>query len=142
MPPYQHLVAQVPGVSVPEHPSKDLCHALVFGDSYRDFRSSGDLKNFSKRILLPDGGNPFLTIPTSSTKKIDEVYRIRNYLSHYSQKSRRSLMALYRGEYEMDRFYEPGRFLLAYDGRRLWTYFDAFERASNQMRAWCEQTTQ
>ena len=91
---------------------------------------------------MPDGGNPFLTIPTSSTKKIDEVYRIRNYLSHYSQKSRRSLMALYRGEYEMDRFYEPGRFLLAYDGRRLWTYFDAFERASNQMRAWCEQTTQ
>jgi hypothetical protein len=125
------------GVGIPKHPSWDLCHALVIGDGYTDFRSFGDLKGQSKK-LLPEDSNPFLAVTTAQAKRIDEVYRIRNYLAHYSKKSRASLMNLYRTEYGMTRFLEPGKFLLGYKARRLWVYFDAFVAASADMRAWCD----
>lgn len=121
------------GVTIPPNPSKDLCQALIFGDSYKDFKSFGDLKGYTKK-LLPNASNPFLAISETHHKRIDEVYRIRNYLSHYSTKGRRSLMSLYRDEYGMTRFLEPGQFLLAYEAHRLWTYFDAFAGASAAMK--------
>lgn len=124
------------GVPVPAHPSKNLCTAFVFGDGYRDFASFGQLKGFSKR-LLPTASNPFLVVTTTQAKRIDEVYTIRNYLSHYSARSKRALHRMYREEYGMTNFLQPGQFLLAYDARRLWTYFSAFEGASGRMRAWC-----
>ncbi len=34
----------------------------------------------------------------------------------------------------MERFLEPGQFVLAYNAQRLWVYFDAFEGASNDMK--------
>ena len=37
------------GVSIPKHPTWDLCHALIIGDGYTDFRSFGDLKGKDKR---------------------------------------------------------------------------------------------
>jgi hypothetical protein len=123
------------GVTIPPNPSKGLCHALLFGGSYRDFKSFGDLKSFSKKIM-PDASNPFLVITPAQSKRIDEAYKIRNYLSHYSSIGRRSLMRVYREEYGMTRFLEPGQCLLAYRGRRLWVYFDAFEAASDAMKAW------
>jgi hypothetical protein len=122
-------------VSIPENPSRDLCHALIIGSAYNDFRSFGDLKGFSKKIL-PDASNPFLRVSAAHTKKIDEVYTIRNYLSHYSAAGTRSLMHVYKSKYDMTRFYEPGQFVLAYGAQRLWAYFDAFEGASNDMKAW------
>jgi hypothetical protein len=126
------------GVSIPKHPSWNLCHALIIGDGYTDFRGFGDLKGYSKRVL-PDVSNPFLSVTTAQAKRIDEVYRIRNYLAHYSKKARASLHALYKTEYQMERFLEPGQFLLAYNARRLWVYFDAFEGASGEMLNWCDK---
>ncbi len=122
-------------VKIPEHPSWNLCHALIIGSSYTDFRSFGDLKGFTKKIL-PDASNPFLQVGPAHAKKIDEVYKIRNYLSHYSAASTRSLHHIYRTEYAMERFLEPGQFVLAYSARRLWAYFDAFQGASTDMKAW------
>ena len=122
-------------VSIPEHPSWDLCHALIIGSSYTDFAGFGALKGFSKKIL-PDRSNPFLEIGRIHTERIDEVYKIRNYLSHYSTASHRALMQVYKAKYDMQRFLEPGQFLLAYDAQRLWGYFDAFEGASNDMQKW------
>jgi hypothetical protein len=122
-------------VTIPDNPTWDLCHALIIGSSYKDFRSFGDLKGFSKKIL-PDNSNPFLQITPARTKKIDEVYTIRNYLSHYSAASSRALMHVYKTEYDMTRFLEPGQFVLAYNAQRLWAYFDAFEGASANMLAW------
>ena len=123
------------GVPVPRHPSKNLCHALLFGDGFRDFRSFGDLKGFTKRIL-PDTSNPFLVISTGHGRKVDEVYKIRNYLSHYSAKARRALHQMYKSQYKKSRFLEPGQFLLAYNAERLWSYFDSFEGASADMQSW------
>lgn len=122
-------------VSIPENPSWDLCHALIIGESYKDFKSFGALKGFSKKIL-PEDSNPFLCISKAHTDRIDEAYTIRNYLSHYSSAGRRALMNVYKSKYEMERFLEPGQFLLAYDADRLWKYFDAFEGASTDMKTW------
>ncbi len=123
------------GVRVPNHPRQELCQALLFGDGYRDFPSFGKLKGFSKKIL-PDDSNPFLAVKPNNWKKIDEIYAIRNYLSHYSSKARRTLFDMYKKNHGMNRFYEPGQFLLAYNGKRLWGYFYAFEGASADMKAW------
>lgn len=124
------------GVTIPANPGKSLCQALLFGGSYRDFKSFGDLKGFSKKVL-PDDSNPFLAVTPTQSKRIDEAYKIRNYLSHYSAMGRRSLMRMYETEYDMSRFLEPGQFLLAYEARRLWSYFDAFDSASREMHDWC-----
>ena len=120
-------------VSIPNNPSRSLCHALIIGTAYKDFRSFGDLKAYSKKILYEDN-NPFLKIKKTHCDKIDEVYKIRNYLSHYSEASKRSLRETYKSKYQMKRFLEPGQFLLAYRAKRLWAYFDAFEGASKDMK--------
>jgi hypothetical protein len=89
----------------------------------------------SKR-LLPEESNPFLVITAAQSNRIDEAYKIRNYLSHYSAVGRRALLRVYQQQYGMTRFLEPGQFLLAYNGRHLWAYFDAFEAASAAMKTW------
>ncbi len=123
------------GTQIPKNPTRHLCQALLFGEGYRDFRTFGDLKGFTKKIL-PDASNPFPSISATHARRIDEVYKIRNYLAHYSAKARRTLLDLYKTEYELDRFKEPGTFLLAYNARRLWNYFSAFEGASADMKKW------
>ena len=120
------------GVPVPSDPDKDLCTALIFGDSYRNFASFDRLKRFTRK-LLPDESNPFLEVTREHAKKIDEVYTIRNYLSHYSAKSKRALQRMYNENYKKTNFSEPGQFLLAYDAKRLWTYFDTFKDTSTKM---------
>lgn len=122
-------------VAIPTNPDWGLCHALIFGNSYQDFKNFGDLKGFTKKVL-PDNSNPFLQISRTHTEKIDEVYKIRNYLSHYSSVSRRALMKVYKEKYQMSRFLEPGYFVLGYSAMRLWQYFNAFEGASNDMKRW------
>ena len=124
------------GVSIPRHPSRNVCQAVLFGGSYKDFKSFGDLKGFSKKVL-PDESNPFLAVGASHATKLDEVFKIRNYLAHYSAAARRALDRMYEQSYNMARFEEPGRFLLAHNGRRLWAYFGAFSGASADMKAWC-----
>lgn len=127
-------------VKIPKHPDKGLCQVLIFGkNGYTDFRSFGDLKGYSKKIL-PDTSNPFLDITQTQSKKIDEVYKIRNYLSHYSMAAKNSLKKLYKEEYNMDRFLEPGQFLLAYNAKRLWHYFGIFEGTSTRMKNWAKSS--
>jgi hypothetical protein len=124
------------GVTIPRHPSRSLCQAVLFGGGYKDFKNFGDLKGFTKKVL-PDESNPFLVISVAHGTKIDEVFKIRNYLAHYSAAARRALDRMYEQSYGIQRFQEPGRFLLANGGRRLWAYFDAFTSVSTDMRAWC-----
>jgi hypothetical protein len=57
-------------------------------------------------------------------------------LSHYSAKARRTPYDMQKREYGMNHSVEPGRFLLACSGRHPWNYLDAFEGASNDMKAW------
>jgi hypothetical protein len=123
------------GVTIPRHPTRNLCKAVLFSGGYKDFKSFGDVKGFTKKVL-PDDSNPFLAVTGAHAGKIDEVFKIRNYLAHYSAVARRALDRLYKDVYGLGRFEEPGRFLLARNGRRLWGYFGAFEGASKDMKNW------
>lgn len=123
------------GVAIPPNPNMNLCRALIFGDGYRDFPDTGALIGFSKK-LLPESSNPFLAISKSHRNKIDDIYKLRNYLAHYSVKSYRVLWGMLKTKYQYERWIEPGKFLLAANGRRLWECFDAFEGASADMQAW------
>src|SRR4030095_7144174 len=121
------------GLKKMHHPNRELCEALILGDRYRSFRSWDDFLGFSKKVL-PANSNPFLEVRKSHMGLIDEVYIIRNYLSHYSAYARRKLHSMYKNKYKMSKFLEPGRFLLAYKAKRLWRYFDAFDAVSNDMK--------
>lgn len=120
-------------VAIPPNPSWDLCHALIIGAKYLDFRSIGDLINFTRKIL-PDASNPFRKIADGERRMIDETFKVRNYLSHYSYASWRALKKVYGEQYGMKRFLEPGAFLLADQGSRLLAYIGAFQSASTAMR--------
>ncbi|MBL4793429.1 MAG: hypothetical protein JKY97_10915, partial [Citromicrobium sp.] len=121
------------GVSIPAHPSKNICEAILFGGTYRDFRGFGDLKGFSKKIL-PEASNPFLVVHSSRTSAIDEMYKLRNYLAHYSSAAKRALKRMYEEKYEYTNFVEPGMFLLGNNCMMLWHYFDMLEGASSDMK--------
>jgi hypothetical protein len=122
-------------LELPEHPTKDVCEAILVGAGYLDFKNVGDIKGFAKNVL-PDDVNPFRLIKENPTgKRIDELYIMRNYLSHYSKKSRRTLMKMYqRNPWRLKNFRQPGDFLIAYRGRRLIQYIEALLYASEQMR--------
>lgn len=126
------------GVAIPRNPNKNLCEAVLFGDRYRDFSSFGQLKGFTKKIL-PEESNPFLAVTPARGTTLDELYKIRNYLAHYSSNAKRSLKRMYTSKYQMAKFQEPGQFLLAYEGRRLWGYFDCLEGISQEMKSWHDQ---
>ena len=121
-------------LKLPEHPSKDLCEAILVGPGYLDFKNVGDIKGFAKKVL-PDDINPFKLIKNNPTgKRINELYIMRNYLSHYSRKSRRALQKMYQDSWGLKKFRQPGDFLISYSGKRLFEYIAAFLNASKQMR--------
>ena len=66
--------------------------------------------------------------------KIEILESLRNYLSHYSGKSRRQLHKMYQDSWQLRKFREPGDFLMAYSGKRLVRYIQTFLDASEQMR--------
>src|SRR3990170_2242080 len=110
----------------------EMSRAILFREGYLDFKSVGALKAFAKRVLAQDV-NPFRLIQPSTAIKIDELFVIRNYLVHRSFAAKRSLRKMYRRNYRMRYFREPGTFLVAHGGRRLDTYRRALVDASQRM---------
>jgi hypothetical protein len=123
-------------LKVPKHLPRSQCKAILTGLRYVDFRSVSEIKKVAQDILVPEN-NPFKAIPKSASDKIDEFYKIRNYLAHYSGLARRSLAAMYKRAYGMRRFREPGDFLYSLRRRkdriRLADYIEAFRDAAEQM---------
>jgi len=120
-------------LKLPEHPSKDLCEAILIGSRYLDFKNVDDIKGFAKRIL-PKEVNPFKLIKPATARRINELYVMRNFLSHYSRKSRRALQRMYQDVWHLKKFRQPGDFLSSYSGKRLFHYIDALLDAAKQMR--------
>jgi len=117
-----------------KHLNIEMCRAILFRGGYLDFRSVQAAKRFAKDIL-PDEVNPFRLIEPSTASKVDELFTIKNYLVHRSFAAKRALKKMYRKNYEIRIFQEPGRFLVAHRGRRLRSYIEALRRASTQMEA-------
>ena len=124
------------GTALPKHLPKEQCMAMLLGLGYLDFRSIGEIKKIGRDVLV-DVNNPFKGIPQSAGSKIDEFYKIRNYVAHYSSLSKRSLMKVYKEKYGMKRFREPGDFLMAQDRKsgqiRFSNYVDAFIEVAYNM---------
>ena len=94
------------GVKLPKQPSVELCAVLISGYRYLDFRRVADV---AKKILTQDF-DPFSKAP--GRKKIDEYFLIRNYVAHRSSAAKRTLRKVYQDTYHLERFQQPGRFLL------------------------------
>lgn len=130
--------AKYTGTRVRKHLRRDECRQLIAGTrGYFDVKSVGDLKGEAKKFLV-DQHNPFKQIPRDDVVKIDQFYVIRNYLAHYSMRSKQTLFRLYKkAPYNLTRFREPGYFLLEYDKItnqvRFLNYINAFFDAADQM---------
>ena len=120
------------GVKLPRNLNRKLCQAILFREGYLDFKNVGSLKSFAKKILPPDA-NPFRLIDKATASKIDEIFVVRNYLSHRSFAAKRSLTSMYRKNYKMKHFREPGTFLFARNAKRLVAYIEDLKKTSKQM---------
>ncbi len=114
-----------------------LIRALIFSDTYKNFFNISNSLNNLKKIITEEY-NLFLEITPEQRSKIDFIYKLRNYLSHYSQYSKKQLISVLRIKYEYKRFQEPGLFLMKKkDGSQGW-YFENlllnFSLASSVMR--------
>lgn len=114
------LFCQKIGIKIKKVISLDLSHAIVIGSKYFDFKDTGDLIGKTGDYFKKEE-NIFKAILPADRNRIDEVYKIRNYLSHYSKKSKRTLFQMYKKSFNMKRFVNPGNFLLKkgnYERRR------------------------
>lgn len=127
--------AEHKAIKLPKKLTKDICRGLISGLGYFDFKDTRDLKGKAKRVLVTKF-DPFANIPSDETKKIDEFYVIRNYLAHYSNSSKQSLMRMYKNKYDLP-LHEPGDFLFEFDKHnrqiRFASYTNAFMKAADEM---------
>lgn len=128
--------AEYTGFDLPKNISRETCKAVIIGISYTDFKSVGHLKKKGKQMLVRQYC-PFPSITIAQEKKIDEFFIIRNYLAHYSDAAKRSLLKVYQDVYGFKRFVEPGVFLLARergaDIPRMGDYINNFKNAAHKM---------
>lgn len=128
--------AQYTNRDIPKHLARDVCEALICGLGFFDIKGIGQLKGIANNIIVTKY-NPFNMISGDDGKKIDEFYKIRNYLAHYSERSRQSLLKMYKSDYGLKTFREPGDFLFAFDKVnkriRLINYISSFFSAGDDI---------
>jgi hypothetical protein len=110
-----------------------LIRALLFSDTYRSYYNLEYSKSILNRIL-PDQYNLFKQIKKEQLKKISFVYRMRNYLSHYSAFAERQLLNAYKNDYNYKRFLEPGTFLMKQKGKPFENLIHNFKLTSLSMK--------
>jgi len=121
--------------------TKDICKGLVSGLRYFDCGNMSSLKDKAHKFLT-QRCNPFKKISNDVSKKIDELYLIRNYIAHRSDAAKQALKRMYKQTYKM-RFRLPGNFLFdtvefVESGERgkeirFANYSKALEKAADQM---------
>jgi hypothetical protein len=122
---------------LPKNLPRSQCELLLRGTGYFDIKNVRDLNDKAKKYLV-SSHNPFKSISTSDATKINDLITIRNFVTHYSTKSRHALYEqVYKNVHRRKKFNHPGPFLIAKDrktGRaRMHTYFDAINSAATSM---------
>jgi len=97
-------------LKLPKKISIDECIGYLNGLGYFDLKSIGNLKSIGKKVLI-NSKNPFQKISSEAKRHIDDFYSLRNYVAHKSNKSKRTLLKVYR-KYNQQEFIEVGEFLL------------------------------
>lgn len=110
-----------------------LVKAILYADKYKDYHDVSQHKKYFSNLLV-DKFNPFLNIATEQLNKINFSYTIRNYLSHYSDYSKKKLHKSYMVYYEYKAFQEPGNFLLKENGKYFENLLHNFILVSVSMR--------
>jgi len=94
----------------------NLIRAILIGDKYRDWHDIQSLKSYFSRIINPKA-NPFKELTNEQFDILNFTYTLRNYLSHYSEYSKKKLLLTYKKNYFYKKFIEPGSFLLKNKGK-------------------------
>lgn len=110
-----------------------LIKALLFTDAYRSFYNVERSKGILRKVIA-DKYNLFDEITNERVQKIKLVYKIRNYLSHYSAFSKRELLTAYEKHFNYKRFVEPGLFLVKQDGKYFEKLIHNFKMVSVSMK--------
>lgn len=110
-----------------------IVKAIIFSDIYRDFHDPERSKNFFSKYVVA-AYNPMNNISNKKITSIQFTYSLRNYLSHYSDFSKRKLFDAYKKHYAMNRFVEPGQFLFSNKGKRFSELISNFKFTSISMR--------
>lgn len=128
--------AETKGMRLPKRPNRSLCHSLITGHGYFNFKNTENLKSTARKILV-DKYNPFNKITKRQCKKIDDFYTLRQYIAHLSNTSKQNLLKTYKNRYHLKRFREPGYFLLSRDKEtnqiRFFNYIDIFFEIADDM---------
>jgi len=111
-----------------------LIRAILYGDEYRDFHDIKHFRSYFSKILVEEY-NPFKHITKEQLKKINITYIIRNYLSHYSEYSKKKLYNVYVDNFKYKIFQEPGIFLLKEKGKYFENLIHNFVLVSVNMRS-------
>ncbi len=111
-----------------------LIRAIIFSDHYRDFHDIDRSTSFFDRVIV-DKNNTFEKITKQRKDKINFIYKLRNYLAHYSEFSKINLLRAYKQEpYNYKRFSEPGLFLIKQKGKHFEDLVNNFKMSSIKMR--------
>lgn len=110
-----------------------MIKAILFSNSYRDFHDTERSKSYYEKIIS-DKYNVFEFINNEQIKKVNFTYKMRNYLSHYSDFSKRKLFEGYKKEYKYKRFLEPGLFLFKGKGENFIKLIHNFKLISIVMK--------
>jgi len=111
----------------------ELIRAILFSDIFRDFHDLEKSKSFFNKFIASNF-NFCAEISTSQIKNLQFIYKIRNYLSHYSEFSRRKLFDAYKKKFGLKRFVEPGQFLYTNKGQRFQDLIANFKYCSINMK--------
>jgi hypothetical protein len=122
-------------MGLPEHSklSVKLVRALLFCGRYRDYWNIEQSKSTFKRVIK-DKQNLFNNITIAQITKIRFIYKMRNYLSHYSVFSRKELLKAYDKAYKRKKFLQPGYFLMKEKGKYFENLIHNFKLMSISMK--------
>jgi len=122
-------------MGLPEHSKQSvkLVRALLFCGRYRDYWNMEQSKSTFRRVIT-DKYNLFSKIKTEQINKLNFIYKMRNYLSHYSGFSRKELLKAYDKTYKREKFLQPGYFLMKEKGKYFENLIHNFKLISISMR--------
>lgn len=95
--------------------TRNEAEAILIGKDYLDFKSFGNIIDFSKKHLV-DVLNPFNQIPSAHQQLIDDLIIVRNHIAHRSRRSLRSYRNVLT-KYGLQGDKKPGYFLLFVPGQ-------------------------
>lgn len=114
--------------------TQKVIKSMLFSNFYRNFHDIERAKGFFNTFIVKQW-NLFDTIAKEQVEKINMVYKLRNYLAHYSDFAKRKLKVEYEVKYQYSKFMEPGIFLIKSKGKYFENLIHNFILVSAKMKS-------